>query len=313
MKAPILVGNSLGSESDGVLGVSLQLARGIKAPLHVVHAFEPPVPVGPPEEAWVLQREIDERLQQELQDCLGRQGKRLGLAEVAGSRSELCVGSPFRVLEETALKDRAGMLVVGAAVDGVRMWRFLGSTADRLLRKVVCPVMVVQPGSVFPPRRVLFAVDLSPLAAGALRRGAALLRAVGARPDWTEVVFVLDEVDARSMTQFTPEQVAQFASERLHLFVAEHGALLPPEARSKVLVGAPRESLLAHIAVERPDLVILGTHGRSGLDRLLLGSVTAAVLRECPCSTLVVTPEAAQAALDRRDDSADWHFVADDA
>lgn len=313
MKAPILVGDSLGSESDEVVAVSLRVAGAIQAPLHVVHAFEPPVPVGPAEEAWVLQREIDERLQQELQDCLRRQGQRLGVGTVAGSRSELCTGGPFRVLEQAARADQPGLLVVGAAVDGVRMWRFLGSTADRLLRKVTCPVLVVQPGSVFPPRRVLFATDLSPLSAGALRRGTAFLRALGVVPAWTEVVFVLDDVDARSMTQFTPEQIAEFAGERLHLFVAEHGGRLPPEARCKVLMGSPRESLLAHIAVVRPDLVILGTHGRSGLDRLLLGSVAAALLRECPCSTLVVTPEAARAALDRQDESADWHFVADEA
>ncbi len=311
MTRQILVGNSLGGESDDVMQAALRIGRGVHAPVHVVHAFEPPVPMGPPEEAWVFQRELEEKLRSELAASLHRQMDRLELAKVDGSSAELKTGNPYRVLEETAREEDPSLVVVGSAVDGVRMWRALGSTADRLLRRVPSPVLVVAPGSNFPPKRVLFAIDFSDVSAGSLRAAGALLKAAGIQPEWQQVVFVLDGIEARSLSQFTAEQVAMFASERLERFVTEHGHDLGESVHRKVLLGSPREALLAQIALERPDLVVLGTHGRGGLDRLLLGSVAAAVLRVSPCNTLVVPPEAAAKAMAAQDRSADWAFVTD--
>ena len=56
---------------------------------------------------------------------------------------------------------------------------------------------------------------------------------------------------------------------------------------------------------------MLGTHGRSGFDRLLLGSVASALVREVTCNALVVPLEAARAVLDGRLGSADWGYASD--
>ena len=218
MTARILVGDSLGSESAEVLTTALELGRLMDSSVHVVHAFDPPVAMGPPEEAWAFQHELDERLKQELLESLEKQASRARLSSVPGSRADLRLGRPHRVLEDAAQEEHPGLIVVGSAVGGGPMGRF-GSTVDRLLRQVSSPVWVVRGGSPFPPKRVLFATDLSALSAGSLRGGAEILRAAGIAPEWTEVLFVLDGLEAHSLGQFSGEQMERFAVEQLGGFV----------------------------------------------------------------------------------------------
>lgn len=61
---------------------------------------------------------------------------------------------------------------------------------------------------------------------------------------------------------------------------------------ARVVEGAPAAEILRVARGEAADLVVLGTHGRSGFDRLLLGSVTEKVLRHAPCPVLTVTARA---------------------
>ena len=57
-------------------------------------------------------------------------------------------------------------------------------------------------------------------------------------------------------------------------------------ARWVVATGVPHEEIVAAAAKERADLIVLGTHGRGGLDRALLGSVADRVIRLAPCPVL---------------------------
>jgi len=54
------------------------------------------------------------------------------------------------------------------------------------------------------------------------------------------------------------------------------------------LEGDPADELIRYATDARIDLIVMGTHGRSGLERLLMGSVAEEVLRGAPCSVLVV-------------------------
>jgi nucleotide-binding universal stress UspA family protein len=61
---------------------------------------------------------------------------------------------------------------------------------------------------------------------------------------------------------------------------------LATEAR--VLVGDPREAIIETAKAEEVDLVVVGSHGRSGLPKLLMGSVASHIVTHAPCSVLVV-------------------------
>ncbi|GAB7020374.1 universal stress protein [Halostagnicola bangensis] len=59
-----------------------------------------------------------------------------------------------------------------------------------------------------------------------------------------------------------------------------------------VLEGSPSRVIVDEAAPEQCDLVVMGTHGRGGIDRLLLGSVTERVVRQCPVPVLTVRLDA---------------------
>ena len=57
---------------------------------------------------------------------------------------------------------------------------------------------------------------------------------------------------------------------------------------ARVLTGDPRETLLDVARGERADLIVVGSHGRSGIAKMMLGSVSSHVVTHAPCSVLVV-------------------------
>jgi len=57
---------------------------------------------------------------------------------------------------------------------------------------------------------------------------------------------------------------------------------------ARVLTGDPRETLLDVARAERADLIVVGSHGRSGIAKMMLGSVSSHVVTHAPCSVLVV-------------------------
>lgn len=308
----ILIGTTMTPESDEVVRVGVELARRLDAMPFLFHALEMPAAQPPIAVATdvVAQSEWRDRLKAKTREALEEQARRLGVLEARG-RFEVVPGDPARSLADWAATIKSLMVVVGGG-EASRHWRLLGSTADRLVRRAVCPVWVVQPAAAFPPGRILAPVDLSLLSAGALRTGLELANRVGASPASVEVLFVLNRAERAGSLHFTPEQVERFASEELQRFVATHGGERSSELRRHLVLGQPRDGILEEVQKEHPDLVVVGTHSRRGLDRLLLGSVATAVLYGAETSVLVVPPEAASAALEAKLDGADWTYISDD-
>jgi nucleotide-binding universal stress UspA family protein len=86
------------------------------------------------------------------------------------------------------------------------------------------------------------------------------------------------------------EQFKALSKEKLETYIRARPGL---RAQARVLEGKPASVILDLAAKLSPDLVAIGSHGRSGLDHLLLGSVTDRVLRRGRFPTLVVrTPDA---------------------
>jgi nucleotide-binding universal stress UspA family protein len=84
--------------------------------------------------------------------------------------------------------------------------------------------------------------------------------------------------------------------ERYHTDTAERGAselqAANLRARPRMLSGDPRHALLNEARAFKADLIVVGSHGRSGVAKLLLGSVASHVVSHAPCSVLVVRPAA---------------------
>jgi nucleotide-binding universal stress UspA family protein len=71
-------------------------------------------------------------------------------------------------------------------------------------------------------------------------------------------------------------------------------ALPGVHTEQKIEYGSPKDGLLQQVETWKADLLIVGTHGRTGINRFLMGSVSMDVLSTAPCSVLVVKEAAMQ-------------------
>lgn len=142
----------------------------------------------------------------------------------------------------------------------------------------------------FAPKHVLCAVDLGPSSGLVLEWAKLFARAFSARVD------VLHADWAELPRYFTPSQIEAIAeeSEERRLTLREElaktaGKIFSPDAGPAVSIveGHPLAVLRERIKTQHPDLVVLGSHGRSGVARLMLGSVAENILRESPVPVLI--------------------------
>ncbi|MBL8753249.1 MAG: universal stress protein [Planctomycetes bacterium] len=139
-------------------------------------------------------------------------------------------------------------------------------------------------------QRILCPTDFSPVAAAALERATMLARTFGAELILVHVVQtfaypVFDLGLVGVMPQLQEEQV-QRARERLEQTKAGLGSGLV--VRTDLRTGDAREQVLAAARDAKADLIVMGTHGHTGLAHVLLGSTTERVVRLAECPVLTV-------------------------
>ena len=147
-------------------------------------------------------------------------------------------------------------------------------------------------------KQILCPVDLSESSVHSLAHAAALARWYDARLTVLHVVPTFDPVPVRSrldeplrvVNPLSREQVLEEMGRSLDLAAVSPHALLVAEA------GDPQKTIVDQAIASRADLIVMGTHGRRGFKRLLLGSVAEAVLHEAPCPVLTVPPRVPAAA-----------------
>jgi nucleotide-binding universal stress UspA family protein len=142
-----------------------------------------------------------------------------------------------------------------------------------------------------PIRTILVPTDFSVQAEGALQMACALARDHGARVILTHVM----PYPAAAYVEIAPaidwgEQARQLEI-RLRAIQPTDAAI---EWEHRFCLGDPPTEIVALAALVRADLIVMGTHGRRGLDRVLMGSVAESVLRRAPCAvmTLKTPPQA---------------------
>lgn len=140
------------------------------------------------------------------------------------------------------------------------------------------------------PKLILVPTDFSAPSAQALRYGAAIaerfsahLLVVYADP----FVLPVDVTIAVGTFSVPRQDLVDAAREQLQTFVeANVPSTVPYDVR--VVVGLPVDSIVAQASETGADLIVMGTHGRTGLRRWILGSVSEAVMRLAPAPVIVV-------------------------
>lgn len=144
-------------------------------------------------------------------------------------------------------------------------------------------------------RRILCPVDFSECSNHSLDFAAVVAREYSASITILHVVPPVISVipaEAPFPTAFE-EAAASLERQRLHTtaFVEERCPGLPVD--SVVSEGRVADEIARCAATLRADLIVIGTHGRSGFNRLVLGSITETVIRQAPCAVITVPPHIA--------------------
>lgn len=144
---------------------------------------------------------------------------------------------------------------------------------------------------------ILCPIDFSPLSDIALEHASALARQFDATLHFIHVyepVFADGYMEGMSPAPPAPADLEPI-KQRLESLCPSGKGDVQIECRHDLIFGFPAGSLVGYAAANDIDLIVMGTHGRSGASRLLLGSVAEAVVRAASCPVLTVHEQKAKA------------------
>jgi len=144
------------------------------------------------------------------------------------------------------------------------------------------------------PKVILVPVDFSPNAEQALDYACELASKLGAAVHMVHAITTLPAALQVALTEDIVQNLVNAHTEALEkLAAARQGAA--SFGKATVEVGDPRDTIVAAAKKIDADLIVMGTHGRRGLSRVVMGSVAEDVIRHAPCPVLTVREKPAQA------------------
>jgi nucleotide-binding universal stress UspA family protein len=279
----ILVPTDFSAPSDAVLSYARLLANTYDASLHLLHVTATrSTPPSAPSDSW--NREPAALCQ--LRDRLTADDRRRRIVVRV-----LEAPDPARQIVRYARAMDIDLIVMGTHGRSAVAQLLMGSVAEKVVRTAPCPVFTAHDAlraSAAGFRRILMPTDFglpSYAALNCARRLAAsfaaslhLLHVLEEVPStggigWSEL-FINESPEARSLR-------LRDARDRLKQQISDGRVTLG--ATTEVIVGSPARVIANYAADNRFDLIVMGTHGRTGMAHLLLGSVAERVVRSASC------------------------------
>jgi nucleotide-binding universal stress UspA family protein len=268
---------------------ALKLAANYEAGIFALHVVSPIVPtfydfpLNLSEYTGALQKQSRHELAK-----LGKKAEKLNVP----FRSEVVIGSTDAEIHKALKKSNSDFVIMGThGRKGLERW-ILGSEADRMIRS--CPVPLLTLGAAkgtrsSPPaiRSILVTTDFSEGTADALKYAFSLAQECQAR---LTLLHVVDQV--------TVESSVKSSLPTIDAIRGQLEKVIPDDVRpwcdvkTRVEVGMPYRTILAIQKSEKADLLVMNVHGKSLIDRALLGSTAERVVRAAVCPVLLIPPVA---------------------
>jgi nucleotide-binding universal stress UspA family protein len=279
----ILLATDMSPRCDRALDRAVSLSEQWQAELVVLHALEEPatdmLEAGEKPPSWRRPPDPVVVASKQLIADVG----------VIAKKAKIIIeeGDPVEVIDRLVEGESFDLVVTGVARNEL-FGRFgLGRTVDRLLRHLQVPLLVVKSRVREPYRRIVTAVDFSDSSRHALEAAAHIF------PQQQLTVFHAYDApmsglmsDAESYQRESRNAAERDADAFLQAVKKPSGHWQPPQIL--IEYGSPCTLLRDYVGQQNVDLIVLGSHGRSAISEVLLGSVAKQIMDEVPCDTLMV-------------------------
>jgi nucleotide-binding universal stress UspA family protein len=254
--------------------------------LHALNVPRPAYPMMVPEVADELYRTLERSGREDGERLLDRVQSLL--PQHAGPTvKRLELGSPAEVIVTTAEHEKVDLVVMGARGVGPIKERLLGSVSHRILTLAPCAKLIVS-GQVKGMKQVLLPLQGPEDLEAAVRflqlkpfheavELSLLIVLPAVHPPWPVGGNAAEELE---------KQVLQSARDFIEDAVGRLQSL-GYQARGRAVLGTPSDMILREASTLRAELILMGSRGRKGVARFVLGSVSHAVLHRMPCPVLI--------------------------
>lgn len=276
----LLMATDLSARSDRALERAVALAREHGARLTVIHVVDED-----------LSPRLAEAQEQAAQQALD---EHIGSLRSDGSPEidiEIVFGRAHEDILALTEKTGAEMIVLGMHRDDGSREMFRGTTVERVIRAGTAPTLLVKERAARPYRKVMVAVDFSVYSRRAIEF------AVNFAPDGEFHLvhaydvpfkgFLYGRSSRSAVSQQHQAEFEQMIEGEMATFLETMG----PKAPSFDTIleeGTVREVIHRQVGRLKPDVLVIGTHGRTGVARAVLGSVAEDLLNAPPCDVLAV-------------------------
>ncbi len=276
-----------GSEySEGAIREGIKIAKKCGSKLTAISVIEtnPEFEALAPQYAEKREKAAREALES-IRERAKRDGIDCGYAVFQGEDA-------YKVLTSEAQKNNSSLIIMGRRGRTGLARLVMGSTTARVIGHAVCNVLVVPRAAEVAFNNILVATDGSRWstaaaseAIGLAKRNKATLTIISVVP--AEFMTPTD-IDFVMITRETVVEKEMQEAEKHAKMVKDAAQKEGVDASAFVMSGRPADAIVEAAKDRKADLIVVGSHGRSGLDKLLMGSVAERVIVMAPCAVLVV-------------------------
>ena len=271
----ILVPVDVNTDSKAQMKTAVKIARSFNSEIIIMFVA--------PEE--VEQYEIKDIVINAITDSLNTLKKSFIKEKITTREPLLKYGKPVDKILEVATRENVNLILVGSGMKEKREKYKLGTTTQRLINMSDIPVWVVKSKQKPDCNNILCPVDYSEPSERALKNAIFLSASFKSNLTILAVYEPIMYISPRIKVDLEEEnskRLKRFEDEMKHFT----GQFDLKGIKHKIVIqtGKAEENILKTIKESAHDLLIMGTNGRSGLSRLVMGSITEKVTREVPCS-----------------------------
>lgn len=277
----ILLGLDFAEPSANTIQSAFTLAKKFESKIIPIHVL--PNDIANEKVAKLLKETATEKLK-EIE-------KQIAEKNIQKGASILKYGSPIEAISSAIVSSKSSILVIGAG-DSKKQKFKLGITTAHIIQKSEKPVFVIKDNAPLSINQILCPVDFSNTSKRALTNAIIIAKKFKAKLVIISVCEIENSSWILSTDALENENTSRIEkhSKKFHDFLKEFH-LSGLEWQQETLKGNPAQEILKALANHQIDLLVIGTSGRTGLNRLIIGSVTEKVIREVPCSFLTLKSE----------------------